>query len=252
MPWFRVDDGFTTSVPVLKIPRRYRTQAVGLWVLAGAWSAKELTDGFIPECVIEDFGGTPAIAARLVACGLWEKAEKGYQLVGWSKYQPTKQQVLTSRSEAAERKKRGREAQRKAAEQRKLEAVPHMSQCDTHGTPRGHSRDSDCPDPTRPDPYLLLTYRGRVTSVDAREEPPLRCPAHTGDPSPPPCRACGDARRAHDAWTENQAASRRETANQRRSLIDSCELCDHNGMAELADGTAYRCNHETNGAEVPF
>ena len=27
MPWFRVDDGFTTSVPVLKIPRRYRTQA---------------------------------------------------------------------------------------------------------------------------------------------------------------------------------------------------------------------------------
>lgn len=33
-------------------------------------------------------------------------------------------------------------------------------------------------------------------------QPPPRCPTHINDPAPPPCGACGDARRLHDAWTK--------------------------------------------------
>lgn len=77
MPWFKVDDGFANFRPVLRIPR-VRAQAVGLWVLAGTWCAKELTDGYVPDYTLEDFASTPAIAAHLVTSGPWEKAEDGY------------------------------------------------------------------------------------------------------------------------------------------------------------------------------
>jgi hypothetical protein len=36
-------------------------------------------------------------------------------------------------------------------------------------------------------------------------EPPLKCPRHIDDPSPPRCGACGDARRAHDSWGRRRA-----------------------------------------------
>jgi len=47
MPWFRADDGLSSSRKVLGIPRSRRAAAMGLWVLAGTWCSRELTDGFI-------------------------------------------------------------------------------------------------------------------------------------------------------------------------------------------------------------
>lgn len=110
MPWFRVDDGFANSKPVLKIPRRFRLQAVGLWVMAGTWSAKELTDGHIPDYLIEELAGTNAIAAHLAKVGLWETVEDGWRFVGWEKYQPAREDVLKKRFEEADRKRRWRES----------------------------------------------------------------------------------------------------------------------------------------------
>lgn len=112
MAWFKVDDGFTNSKPVLKISRRYRAAAVGLWTLAGAWSAKELTDGFVPDYIIEEVASTVAIAGVLVKVGLWEVAEDGWQFVGWKKYQPMRDQVLAARAAEAERKRVARNSNR--------------------------------------------------------------------------------------------------------------------------------------------
>lgn len=158
MAWFKVDDGFTNSKPVLRIPRRYRLQAVGLWTMAGTWSAKEETDGFIPEYVLEELCGTPGIAGQLVQAGLWEivngssknpvgivKASSsdpqlpGWVYRNWDKYQPTKAQL-----EEIREKERIRKANYRA------------SQRDTSGTEagqtEGHHPESEHPDPTRPDP----------------------------------------------------------------------------------------------------
>lgn len=158
MAWFKMDDGFANSKPVLKIPRRYRLQAVGLWALAGTWSAKEETDGFIPEYVLEELCGTPGIAGQLVQAGLWEivngsssdpvgivsTSSSNPQLPGWiyrnwSKYQPTKAELEENREKERIRK-----------------ANYRMSQRDTKGTgtgrTRGHHPESEHPDPTRPDP----------------------------------------------------------------------------------------------------
>ena len=255
MPWFKVDDGFASCRPVLAIPRRYRAQAVGLWLMAGTWSARELTDGFIPEYLLDELASTPAMAAHLVRAGLFEEASGGYQLIGWAKYQPTKEQVYARRSEEAQRKQRAREARRKQSDQQEPESVRNVSHPDPVRSPQRVRPVSEHPDPTRPAPtrplLSVVTSEEEVALVDA-QEPPAKCPAHINDPSPPPCRACGDCRRHHDAWKAARDLRRRELAEQRRALIDHCNDCDHNGMVDVGSGLS-RCTHTSDDmAEVPF
>jgi hypothetical protein len=152
MPWFNVDDGFANSKPVLRIPRRYRCAALGLWTLAGSWSAKELMDGFIPEEALHEFASTPAMAQLLVGAGLWRRVEGGWQFENWAKYQRTKAQVYAYRAAEAERKQRYRSKVKPADS----EGVSHgMSQRDTSvrpaGTPGGVRSESALPIPT-PEP----------------------------------------------------------------------------------------------------
>jgi hypothetical protein len=85
--WFKVDDGFANSKPVLRIPRRYRLQAVGLWALAGTWSAKQNTYGRVPDYVLPELGGSSVLAAHLTESGLWKAIEGGWQFVEWRKTQ---------------------------------------------------------------------------------------------------------------------------------------------------------------------
>ena len=174
MAWFKMDDGFANSKPVLRIPRRYRLQAVGLWALAGTWSAKEETDGFIPEYVLEELCGTPGIANQLVQAGLWEIVEgsssdrvgilsavsdnpqlPGWVFRNWGKYQPTKAELEENREKERIRKANYRKSQR-----------------DTSGTgagqTEGHQQESEHPDPTRPDPTPKEEPKG--SSGEIRED----------------------------------------------------------------------------------
>lgn len=137
MVWFKVDDGFANSRAVLKISRRYRSSAVGLWTLAGAWSAKELTDGSVPEYALEELCGTVALANRLVEADLWIKTPDGWKFKGWEKYQPLRADVLEGRDKEAERKRLARASSKRPPGQ----------------TAESRVDDSRSPDtPTRPDP----------------------------------------------------------------------------------------------------
>lgn len=158
MPWFKIDDGFTNSKPVLRLQRRVRVSAIGLWTLAGAWSAKEMTDGFIPDYVIEELASTPAIAGHLVKCGLWEEAVEGWQFKGWEKYQPTREQIMEARDREAERKRKYRESQRRPSGT-------------SAGQTEGHHRESEPPDPTRPDPTRPSSEEAKASSVSEPERP---------------------------------------------------------------------------------
>lgn len=177
MSWFKVDDAFHSSKPVKKIPRKYRAAAVGLWILAGTWSAQEEEDGFVPEYMLEELCGTPALAAQLVRAGLWMavngdvlpsssaaptdvlpsssgSGEPGWQFKNWDKYQPTRDELEEKREKERIRKAKYR-----------------MSQRDTNGTPtgqtEGHLRESDPPDPTRPDPLTTANAVVKDSSSDA-------------------------------------------------------------------------------------
>lgn len=100
MTWFKVDDSFYRHRKVRKLGRD-KVAAVGLWTLCGDWSADNLSDGFVPWEIVEDWDPTRAAAARLVDVGLWEDAteddEDGVRFHDWADHQPTRTQVLAER-----------------------------------------------------------------------------------------------------------------------------------------------------------
>jgi len=146
MSWFAVDDKFWGNTKALSLPY----EAIGLWTLAGAFSADQLTDGFIPEAIVAmlDASHNEASASRLVEAkpkqplhvasllvqsGLWERVEGGYQFHNWSDYQFTKKQVLEKKKNRSEAGRKGglksglarrnaREASAKAGASSKTEA----------------------------------------------------------------------------------------------------------------------------------
>ena len=129
MSWFKVDDAFSSSRKLLRMPRSIRLEAAGLWVVAGSWSAGQELDGLVPDYMIDEWGGRGEVVDALVSCGLWERTDDGSQFVNWSEYQPT----------AAENEERRRAERQRKAEWRKAKKsknVPHVSQRDTHGTSR--------------------------------------------------------------------------------------------------------------------
>lgn len=162
MPWFKVDDGFCNSRQVMRIPKRQRAAAVGLWTLAGAWSAKELTDGFIPGYMLSELTGTARLAGELVASGLWEVDANGFVFVNWSKYQPTGEQVRSDRRREANKKRTQRRAKDGrygcAEEIASTSDDGNLSLGDIGGTPTGTTSGTPSGSrsvPTRPDPLLI-------------------------------------------------------------------------------------------------
>jgi hypothetical protein len=119
MPWFRVDDQYGDHPKIKTIPWKYRLQAVGLWTLCGNWAARNLTDGFIPDTVIEENHGTQQLVDYLVNArvrpdepGLWIVADGGYQFHDWHLYQPTRASVEAEREATRKRVTRWREQRR--------------------------------------------------------------------------------------------------------------------------------------------
>lgn len=140
MTWFRVDDGFYSHPKVIRIPRSLRAEALGTWTLCGTWSTDKLQDGFVPEYMIEELGGTLAGAEALVAAGLWKRRARraGFEFVHWEEFQFTREQVLEKRTAESRRK-----AEYRARKARQSEDV-------SEDVPSGHKRDPH--HPSRPVP----------------------------------------------------------------------------------------------------
>lgn len=101
MPWFKVSDDLPSKLATTRIPRAHRRAALGLWVLAGAWSAQQLTDGHIPTYMLEELSGTPEDAAWLVTAEYWVEVNDGWQFVEWAPEQPLREVVLETRRKNA-------------------------------------------------------------------------------------------------------------------------------------------------------
>ena len=104
MVWFKVDDTLATHPKVITAGNT----AMGLWVRAGSWAASQLTDGFIPEEIIGMLSAKPGDARKLVAVGLWDKVEGGYQFHQWLERQPTREETEKKREEWRERQRKAR------------------------------------------------------------------------------------------------------------------------------------------------
>lgn len=102
--WFKVDDTFALHPKVLAAGNA----AIGLWIRAGAWSAGQLTDGYIPDTLLSSLGATKQQANALVKAGLWDREPDGYRFHDWPVYQPMRTDVEAAREAGAERVRRWR------------------------------------------------------------------------------------------------------------------------------------------------
>lgn len=147
MAWFKVDDGFHSSRKLLSIPKRYRLAAAGLWVIAGSWSADQLTDGHIPEYMLKEWGATPATVAALVDSGLWERASGSHLFYNWHAYQPSRRDVDLARESSRERMRDMRSKRKQSDPQDSNENGELFKR-----TPSQRSQNVSNPVPSRPDP----------------------------------------------------------------------------------------------------
>lgn len=135
MVWFKVDDKLHDH----RKARQARKSAMGVWVLAGSWSADNLTDGFIPDDVATRWGTRHDFTA-LVSAGLWIEAtsgsERGWQFVNWGEFQPVKADIERERAQKAEAGRKGGKASGRSRREAGAEA--------------GASRLVEPPNPTRP------------------------------------------------------------------------------------------------------
>ncbi len=101
--WFKVCDSLAQHRKALEAG----PEALGLWVMAGAWSCSQLTDGFIPDYALTRLvPNAEALASRLLHVGLWIRVDGGYQFHEWSERQP-------SAEDEVQRQEQRREAGRK-------------------------------------------------------------------------------------------------------------------------------------------
>lgn len=165
MTWFKVDDGLHGSAKA-----RRAGEAMALWVMAGSWCADQLTDGWVPEDMVQMLAPRTwrRWADKLVQVRLWiveeREGECGWQFHDWDKYQPTKQQVLADREAAAERQRRARERAKES--RRDKEDSERVS----HGVTNGVSHGP--PDHTRPDRSSYGTTHPPVVPPAAHLTPP--------------------------------------------------------------------------------
>ena len=130
--------------------------AIGLWAKCGAWCGRHLTDGVIPASQVKRFKGTKSQIDALLSARVWVESEsesgaKLYRFHDWNEYQPTREEKLKEREDAAERQRKSRE--RKREEQAKRENVTRDSQNTvTRDSHECHTNLSQRPDPTRPAP----------------------------------------------------------------------------------------------------
>ena len=106
MPWFKVDDKLHDH----RKARSAGKSAMGVWVLAGSWSADNLTDGFVPVSILPRWGNSRD-AAKLCEVGLWhpdtQDGEQGWRFHEWTERQPTRAQKMAERAERAKAGKAG-------------------------------------------------------------------------------------------------------------------------------------------------
>lgn len=142
MTWFKVDDTFYGHPKLTELEQgSCYFEAISLWVLAGSWSAAQLTDGAIPAGQIRKLGCKKRAAEELVRVGLWERTSTGYAYHDWAKYQPTREEIEVRRRATAERVRRSRNAARNAVTDGVTDAA-------TSGVRNGGSNAS--PVPSRP------------------------------------------------------------------------------------------------------
>jgi hypothetical protein len=221
MVFFRVDDEFPDHPKVAGLP----DAAIALWVQTGAWSARKLTDGFVPDGVATQYSRHRRRPVKaLVDAGLWEPVSGGFQFHDWPDYNPTRAFIESRRSVDRVRKRRDRNPTDVRAES---ERSPQGIHTESEGIPSGVRAESLVPGTPTPTPS------GWGGSQGAYERAHERTPARGEVPNP----AQPVDKRARRAQSATSSGAERAKAEARARAVAACERCDSAGYigAQVCD-----------------
>jgi hypothetical protein len=108
MSWVRIDDKAWSHPKLAGLSGN----AVRLWLFALCWCNQQESDGHVPATMLRVLGASPKVAAELVAAGLWEVVEDGWQFHDYLNYQPSREQLASQRNATKERVTKYRERSR--------------------------------------------------------------------------------------------------------------------------------------------
>ena len=182
MTWFRVDDGFSDHAKVHALQdSKHWKGAIALWTLAGSWCAKHEKDGLVPAATVRRLGFVAAEADALVTCGLWGKAEDGYQFHQWQERNPLRAELDAKREQTRNKVTEWRDRNKKPkCNPVTNDHVTGHAEVGNHPVTLPPSQTLPVPDPSRPDPESGRA-RARPEPVDRLPEPE---PEPHGPPSP--------------------------------------------------------------------
>jgi len=103
MAWARIETGFRDHPKIVGLSDvAFRT-----WVLGLLYAVEHLTNGAVPRAVAYD----RKAASELIAAGLWDTSDGGWQMHDFLEYQPSADQVRSQREAARKRMARLRRDQ---------------------------------------------------------------------------------------------------------------------------------------------
>ena len=260
MVWFRVDDNLAFHPKVMEAGN----SAMGLWVRAGAWSAANLTDGFVPTRIAFRLGSR-IMCYRLVEVGLFEEKIDGFQFHDWDEKNFTKQQVEERRQDDRKRKDNQRKRHLTTVTDDTTPATCHAvtpNVTDAVTPPVTLSREPSAP--SLPSPTLSGYVGGgspvgNGSSPNTKPPPPRFCPNHP-DGTTIPCHGCQVYRKNYEVWLLGQdittkkaiQAQARAEAATRQAEVANCPLCDNDGYRNnlVCDHIDHTQTHRNGSAAV--
>lgn len=89
LPWVRLDTQFATNPKVLALVEDKKWRAIVAYIASLGYSGVHGTNGFLPSLCLPYLHATKKEAADLLEVGLWDAAPAGWEIHGWSEFQPS-------------------------------------------------------------------------------------------------------------------------------------------------------------------
>ena len=100
LPWVRLDTAFPTNPKILTLIEDKKWQSVVVYTGGLAYSGMHGTNGFLPASCLPYIHATKRNASDLVGIGLWIEHQGGWDINGWSEFQPTSEEHEARRQKA--------------------------------------------------------------------------------------------------------------------------------------------------------
>jgi hypothetical protein len=193
MSWLELDDQILAHPKFIRAVKLGGSEAIHLWLGLRAYCGQLLTNGFIPEDMLDEVRGptNPKSRAKAMAAlktvGLLDQIEGGLMMHDFLDWSSSREEVLQRRSSAKERKRRSRgssDLSHTVTDHVTQEESEDVSRCDVAVGHSGVRAVSQTPARAFPSPPLQTTPEP-LGIPERLGSGPDRSPAPANEPEPP-------------------------------------------------------------------